>query len=699
MEQQTKVDIKPKITRSSLRLSALEHLKDATEDTRKSSEKLKRLFERNTYQKKTQLTVLKRYKRRLDSIEKEDEERRKRRQQKKIKLPQIKKFVGSFFTPNAAKDPMKALATLSAFKTATSISNGKWFDAFMSGLATAGFVAGPALLGLGLNRMFRGGEGGVKPRRSPKVTGDTGKFKFRNPFKRGPKVTGDTGGLNIRNPFRRKPKITGDAGRFTKIGKAFGRFGKSAIPIAGAALGAADAAIRANEGDVTGASIAGTSASLDAISAGLTATGIGVVPAAVLSAVSFGLDMVNLVRDLTGASEAESKNNKNKRKDKRPEETDIQTRLRKETEKQKDQQKQKPQETGNLTFSKTLNSYEKVIIKFEEFSKSFTGIGMTSGDSFNEGQSRSTPQGNPTSPSGNNVPTTPEGLPTLPPTNLLPGQRYGAPRRYGGHSGQDFDISGNEKFYSRLGGDVIFARNIGGEYGNVVEVYNKDLGVTEVIAEANNIMSNIKEGMTIAPGTPVVYGERTTPTAGGSVGVVHYEIVKGVGGISNGNRNTLNPLEYLNSKEYKDYIKTKVNKKQTPSQQPQKSQQQKTSVQSVPGTKYTLRGSTLFKGTDGKYYETGSSGNFLEVDKRNWEYIKKNGTLVSLSSLTSNPRDIEKRTSYEEGNNTIIVSMNSPQPPQTQPQIIMDSGGSRISASITKSILELDPSRSFLALT
>lgn len=372
MEQQTRVDIKPKITRASFRLSALENLKEATEDTRKSSEKLKRIFERNTYQKKTQLTVLKRYKRRLDAIEREEESRRKRSARKKIKLPQLKKFAGSFFAPGASKDPMKALAVLSAFKTATNVSEGKWFDAFLSGLTTAGLVAGPALLGLGLNSMF--GDRGAKPRggrRVPRVTGDTGRFNLRNPFRRGPRVTGDNGGLNIRNPLRRRPKITGDAGGFSRIGKAFGRFGKSAIPIAGAALGAADAAIRVNEGDVTGASIAGASASLDAISAGLTATGIGVLPAAALSAVSFGLDLVNLVRDLSGASDAEAKRNKQKKNAGRPGETDTQRRLREETEKQKDLANQKRKGNGTLTFASTLNGYERVITKFEKFSREF----------------------------------------------------------------------------------------------------------------------------------------------------------------------------------------------------------------------------------------------------------------------------------------------------------------------------------------
>ena len=237
---------------------------------------------------------------------------------------------------------------------------------------------------MGVNKIFN--RSGSPSKRGPKVSGDSGGFK--NPFRRGPKVTGDSGKIGrLKNPFRRGPKITGDVGGFGKIGKAFTRFGKSAIPIAGAALGAADAAIRVNEGDVTGASIAGTSATLDAISAGLTATGIGIFPAAVLSAVSFGLDLVNLVRDLSGASDREAKKRKRERAENRGSrngETEIQKRLREETEKQKERSnKSQPKvESGELTFGKTLDGYERVIKKFEEFSNIFK-IGTTGEDGVN----------------------------------------------------------------------------------------------------------------------------------------------------------------------------------------------------------------------------------------------------------------------------------------------------------------------------
>jgi hypothetical protein len=137
-------------------------------------------------------------------------------------------------------------------------------------------------------------------------------------------------------------------------------------------------------------------------------------------------------------------------------------------------------------------------------------------------------------------------LPSLPPTNTLRGQAYGASREGGArrHAGQDFDISGNEKFYSRIGGEVIFAGDVGGAYGNVVDIYNKELNVTERIAEALKILPGIRSGVVVQPGQAVVQGERTVPQ-GGSVGVIHYEIRKGKSGPSGSYEGTINPLEFL----------------------------------------------------------------------------------------------------------------------------------------------------------
>jgi len=135
----------------------------------------------------------------------------------------------------------------------------------------------------------------------------------------------------------------------------------------------------------------------------------------------------------------------------------------------------------------------------------------------------------------------PSSLPPLPPTNTLPGgvQSYGAARSGGRkHAGVDFDPADdkNSKFYSRIGGEVIYAKNAGGGYGNVVDIYNKELGYTERIAEGNNI--HVKVGDVVNPGTLVQSGSEMT-------GVFHYEIRKGKAGNSGSFKGTVNPLEFL----------------------------------------------------------------------------------------------------------------------------------------------------------
>ena len=135
-------------------------------------------------------------------------------------------------------------------------------------------------------------------------------------------------------------------------------------------------------------------------------------------------------------------------------------------------------------------------------------------------------------------------IPALPPTNTLPGgvQSYGASRAGGTrkHAGQDFDPADdkNSKFYSRIGGEVIFAGNVGGGYGNVVDIYNKELGHTERIAEGNRI--HVKVGDTVKPGTLVQSGSEMT-------GVFHYEIRKGKAGKSGSFEGTVDPLKFLNN--------------------------------------------------------------------------------------------------------------------------------------------------------
>ena len=151
----------------------------------------------------------------------------------------------------------------------------------------------------------------------------------------------------------------------------------------------------------------------------------------------------------------------------------------------------------------------------------------------------------------------PSGMPPLPPTgtgsaSLAAAQQYGAPRRGGRkHAGQDFDITGNEKFYSRIGGVVIYAGDSGGAggsgtgYGNVVDIYNKELDVTERIAEARTILPGVVKGARIKRGQAVVQGEDLTPSGSIRTGVIHYEIRKGKAGRSGYFKGTLNPLEFL----------------------------------------------------------------------------------------------------------------------------------------------------------
>lgn len=131
-------------------------------------------------------------------------------------------------------------------------------------------------------------------------------------------------------------------------------------------------------------------------------------------------------------------------------------------------------------------------------------------------------------------------LPPLPPTNTLSGgvQSYGAFRKGGRrHAGVDFDASDNGTFYSRIGGEVVFIGNEPGGYYKYVDIFNSELGVTERIAEGDNIL--VKMGQKVSPGDPVAKGTRST-------GVFHYEIRKGKK-TTYGFLGTLDPIAFLKS--------------------------------------------------------------------------------------------------------------------------------------------------------
>ena len=363
-------NITPKITK-------INNLAIVSGQARKSSSKLVKVFEKGTYQKKTQLSVLNRYKKRLESIQKQNDRSFGRKRKVKLKLPDIKKYVGNFFTPGSANDPLKAIGALAAFTALQKGSKGDWGGALGSGLVAVGLLGGGALALKGAGAMFRGRNAPTAPSKLTSSGGVSEPWWSKNTkslsrsnqsyakFIQGNANIGDRARLVRRGMIspagmfsRGGPE---EVAKQAKIGKAFGRFGKAIIPGAGAALGAIDATMRAQEGDVTGAAIAGTSATLDAFAAASAATGIGLPVAGLLSIASFGLDVVNLVRDLSGASEKEAQRNKANQPD----------RLKKQTQQQKALVDKKKEEKGKLTFSKTLNSYDKAVTKFEEFSKGF----------------------------------------------------------------------------------------------------------------------------------------------------------------------------------------------------------------------------------------------------------------------------------------------------------------------------------------
>ena len=114
-----------------------------------------------------------------------------------------------------------------------------------------------------------------------------------------------------------------------------------------------------------------------------------------------------------------------------------------------------------------------------------------------------------------------KNLPKLPPTGHIAGQKYGASRDNGArrHAGTDFDAGPNDIFYSRIGGVVMRKIESSGGYGNYVDIYNKDLNVTERIAEGNITLVNT--------GDKITPGNTSSKRKQIKTGVFHYEIRNG----------------------------------------------------------------------------------------------------------------------------------------------------------------------------
>lgn len=345
---------KPKIV---ARISKVNNLVEVSTQARKSSLALRKTFEKGIYQRKTQLSVLNRYKKRIDTINKEQDKKFEKKTKEKPKKIKIPKFTGSFFTKGSSDDPLKAIGALAAFNSLEKLLEGDLLGALSPGMVAAGALLGPGLLGL------VGGAAEGFFTRGPKPGRDYGNNLGWERAKRG--RYGDRGGhagaqKDIRERYSRRYGERSANKKFATTGsarasKAFAKFGSALIPGVGAVVGAADAAMRAQAGDQFGAGIAGAGAALDAAAAASAATGIGLPIAGLLSIASFALDATNLIRDLTGMSASEEEKTK---------------RLKEQTKKEKELSEAK----GDLTFSKTLVSYEKALVKFDEFSKGFTGF-------------------------------------------------------------------------------------------------------------------------------------------------------------------------------------------------------------------------------------------------------------------------------------------------------------------------------------
>lgn len=115
-------------------------------------------------------------------------------------------------------------------------------------------------------------------------------------------------------------------------------------------------------------------------------------------------------------------------------------------------------------------------------------------------------------------------------TGLLSAQEFGAERHYGGHAGQDIDISGNDSFSAILGGEVV-AIDEDPTYGRFVRIQTALPGVVETIAEGLETL--VEVGDRVAPGQVVQRGE-------GSSGVIHYQI--------DVNGSPVDPIEFLSQK-------------------------------------------------------------------------------------------------------------------------------------------------------
>jgi hypothetical protein len=365
------------------KISKIGSLVETSNKAKKSSTALRKVFEKGTYQKKIQASILKRQKKKLDILQKENDKKFFKRKPVKLKLPEIKKYAGNFFTPGSANDPLKAIGALAAFNTAQKLSNKDYLGAIAPGLVAAGLAFGPSLLKGGIGMMRRGGGKETSGSGSPLLSktpysqtragqsyagmqaqrnlpgwaqkaagGSASRFAASNErIIQGTANIGDrsrvlsrgfgfggVGGMaeNIatRGGGRAAGNVSVRAGG-TAAAKAAG-VGARAIPLLGAALNIGLSAYRFNQGDVVGGILSAVSA----------------IP--IVGWAALGVDLAREFGVFDGTILG--------RKGALQKQTAIQ---------KKAIEDKKKEEQGGLTFGKTLNRYEKVVDKFTEFSKAF----------------------------------------------------------------------------------------------------------------------------------------------------------------------------------------------------------------------------------------------------------------------------------------------------------------------------------------
>jgi murein DD-endopeptidase MepM/ murein hydrolase activator NlpD len=390
---------RPKTFNVTPKITKISNLSIASAQARKSSTKLVKVFEKGTYQKKTQLSVLNRYKKRLESIQKQNDKSFSRKKNVKVKLPDIKKYVGNFFTPGSTNDPLKAIGALAAFTALQKGSKGDWGGALGSGLVAAGLLGGGALTLKGVRSALPGRNA---PAATPQmgVPGASAGSFFGTPYAQTKAGKSYASMQQFRNlPQWAKGLSSSSASRFAAsneriiqgtanvgdrlrvgtrglgmqgVGGVAENLATSGPPKISPRFGLLNAALfgldymgRKSSGQSNiqagvgaGAGVGG--ALLGAAIGSALFPGVGTVAGLLIGAAfsTGGALIASAIADkATGVGE---------------------DKLKKQTQQQKAELEKKKDGGGKLTFSKTLNSYGRAVAKFEDFAKGFVGgMGMS----------------------------------------------------------------------------------------------------------------------------------------------------------------------------------------------------------------------------------------------------------------------------------------------------------------------------------